>query len=530
MMGTPLGCSRRPGGFLVARVFAPILVVETGGMSACAAISGLDSYSSTEGTREAGKPGKSADGEGGLGDDGTNSSDTASPCSTACSTNIANATAGCVDGACALMCNSDHSLCDGACVNFTSDNNNCGGCGPSYACASNATCQSGVCLGGGSDASADSGPMAREAGQDASCTKVDLPPSVNVDATQWNFAASPTWICTTGATTTITANSSGASIGGDNCGGSATLVDISNSYSQTTGGQSVLVIRLKGLTVTGSHIIQLKGNEPVIFLVNGNVTIDSGGMIDASANGTTVGPGGNNRLCGMSTGTNSTATSMGGGGGGFGTVGGYGADQNGNNGAAGGAVAAGVNLQPLRGGCAGGAGANGTNQGGAGGGAFEISASGTISVGATATAHLSAAGGYSPGASTSVGSNGSGGAGSGGGILLVSPVAATFAHSSVARVHGGGSGSGRGVSATSNAGSNGSTSTNTPAAGGAAPDIGGAAGAAGGLCAGTGTTCAISQAGSNGTHTMVVPPDGSGGGGGGGSVQVLSASASASCK
>ena len=82
MMGTPLGYPRRRGGFLVPRVFASILVMETGGMSACAAVSGLDSYSSTEGTREAGKPGESADGEGGLSDDGTNGSHTGSPCST----------------------------------------------------------------------------------------------------------------------------------------------------------------------------------------------------------------------------------------------------------------------------------------------------------------------------------------------------------------------------------------------------------------------------------------------------------------
>jgi hypothetical protein len=281
---------------------------------------------------------------------------------------------------------------------------------------------------------------------------VDLPPSVNVDAAQWSFTTSPIWNCATSATTTITANTGGASISGDNCDGSATLGDISNNYAQTTGGPNVLVIRLKSLTVTGSHIIQFAGNEPVIFLVNGNVTIDSGGKIDASANGSTNGPGGDGSACGTSTGTHSTVTTTGGGGGSFGTAGGYGATSSGSNGSAAGAVAASLNLQPLRGGCAGGSGGDGTdNPGGAGGGAFEISASGTISVGATSMAFLSAAGGYSRGASISVESNGSGGAGSGGGVLLASPATATFANSSVVRVHGGGSGSGRGLSSTSNA-------------------------------------------------------------------------------
>jgi hypothetical protein len=178
---------------------------------------------------------------------------------------------------------------------------------------------------------------------------VDLPPSVNVDAAQWSFTTSPIWNCATSATTTITANTGGASISGDNCDGSATLGDISNNYAQTTGGPNVLVIRLKSLTVTGSHIIQFAGNEPVIFLVNGNVTIDSGGKIDASANGSTNGPGGDGSACGTSTGTHSTVTTTGGGGGSFGTAGGYGATSSGSNGSAAGAVAASLNLQPCYG-------------------------------------------------------------------------------------------------------------------------------------------------------------------------------------
>jgi hypothetical protein len=478
----------------IVRLLACILAVATGALSACAAISGLDSYSdSPVEAVNAARTGQGTvtDGAGAPDEDGSAS-------------NEGSATA----------------------------EGNEAGCGAGAACTGGATCVDGVCTsrsGAGADSAVDSGrDTAANVSPDAGCTHVDLPPSVNVDASQWTFATSPAWNCTTSATTTITASATGATISGDSCGGSATLGDITNGYAQTGGGPNVLVIRLRGLMVTGRHVIELAGTEPVIFLVDGDVTIDSGGQIDASANGNAAGPGGNSSACGTSAGTSSTATSTGGGGGGFGTAGGYGADQNGNRGSAGGAVAADVTLRPLRGGCSGGSGASGTNQGGAGGGAFEISAAGTLSIGATSTAYLSASGGYSAGASTSVTSNGSAGAGSGGGILLASPVAATFAHSSTVRVHGGGSGSGHGLSATSNAGSNGSATTDTPAPGGAAPDVGGAAGAAGGLCAGTGTTCAVSQAGSNGAQANVVA-DGSGGGGGGGAVQVISAAATASC-
>jgi hypothetical protein len=54
-----------------------------------------------------------------------------------------------------------------------------------------------------------------------------------------------------------------------------------------------MVIRLRGLTVTNNHVIRLTGNKPVIFLVAGNVLVDSGGRIDAGASGSTAGPGGN---------------------------------------------------------------------------------------------------------------------------------------------------------------------------------------------------------------------------------------------
>ena len=250
--------------------------------------------------------------------------------------------------------------------------------------------------------------------------------------------------CTSGAATTITANASGASIGGDTCGRTRPYLGTSPAaYAQSTGGPSALVIRLKGLTVTGGHVLQLTGGtEPVIFLIEGDV--DRLGRHDRRQRqpGRPPGPGGTAAPAGRRRGPPRTRPARAGAGADFGTAGGYGATSSGSNGSAGGAVAANPHAlaAPARESCAGGTGGGGTNNaGGAGGGAFEISAAGTISVGATGTAYLSAAGGSSPGASTSVTSNGSLSpcAGSGAPSCLVSPAAATFAHSSVVRAHGG---------------------------------------------------------------------------------------------
>ncbi len=202
------------------RPLAGILVAVAAGPTACAAISGLDSYSPGEGVDagSAGHGGESASDGGVPGEDG----------------------AGAVDAS----AQDDGSAGSGD-----------AGCGAGVACTGGATCVDGVCT-GGPDGGVDAG--SGSAG-DAGCTRVSLPPSVNVDATQWSFDASPTWNCTSGATTTITANASGASIGGDTCGDSAVLADITNAYAQSTGGPSALVIRLKSLTVTGGHVLQLTG-------------------------------------------------------------------------------------------------------------------------------------------------------------------------------------------------------------------------------------------------------------------------------
>jgi hypothetical protein len=166
---------------------------------------------------------------------------------------------------------------------------------------------------------------------------------------------------------------------------------------------------------------------------------------------------------------------------------------------------------------------------GAGGGAFEISASGTITIGTgTNAAVLSAAGGFS-----AAGGNSTAGAGSGGGILLVSPAAPTFGTNGAARAHGGATGGVPGNAGllgsdgTATNGQNGHTADNTAASGGTATNgtgIGGTngvAGANGGLCAGS--SCAVTANGVNGANSTV------GGGGGGGRVVFTTGTAPNSC-
>ena len=313
------------------------------------------------------------------------------------------------------------------------------------------------------------------------CTTHALPPSINVDAGQWsaNFFSSPTWNCNAAGTTTI--DTTAGTVTSTSC--NLCTLDVTNNVTQTTaGGPSVMVVRLKGLTVSNNHVVKVVGNKPVVFLVAGNVVVDSGGKIDADAAAGTAGAGGN-VSCGSSTGGAGTGSSglngSGGGGGGFGTNGGAGGSDGPAVGAAG--VARGTAaLTPLMGGCGGGTGGGYTCTPGAGGGAVEISASGTLTV--TATGIVSANGG--------VGANGCGndaggaGGGSGGGILLVAPTVST---PGVVRANGGNGGDGQasgspGVGSTSS-GANGGNGGN-----GGGSGAGGGGGGYGRTLASAGTT------------------------------------------
>jgi hypothetical protein len=418
---------------------------------------------------------------------------------------VANATATCSSGVCGYACNTNYTGCSGACVNEQTDPNNCGLCG--HVCGG--SCTNGSC-----------------------CTNVTIPPAVNVDPSTWNldFKTAPNWNCSGSGTMTINTQANTITTSGTDGGSScASVTDFTNAQAQGLsapdgGAPTPMVVRLTGLTLTSGYTINITGPNPVAFYVSGNVLVDSGASIHADAAGSTAGPGGNSSLCGTSTGGNGSG-SRGGGGGGFGTAGGTG----GGSGGAAGVVSTNTTLQPLRGGCAGGtAGASL----GAGGGSFQISASGTITIGTgTNTAILSAAGGGSAAAGAN---SASAGGGSGGGILLISPVAATIGTNAAIRAHGGGTGGVAGAAGflgsdgTSNPGQNGHTADNTAASGGTATNgsglLGGGAGtngANGGLCAGP--SCAVNAGGANGSSPA-------GGGGGGGRVMVTTKASTVVCE
>lgn len=256
-----------------------------------------------------------------------------------------------------------------------------------------------------------------------------LPPSVHVDTMQWaaSFRSAPLWNCSGAGETRIDSATGTVT---NACGG----MDITPSVPQMGGGSDVMVVRLRELRVTTDHVVRLVGDKPIVLLVAGDVTVDSGGLIDAGAQGMTAGPGAGTCTDNASgRGETSTTSGWGGGGGGFGTAGG----QGGYNVTNGGEQATQRTLVPLRGGCAG-APSSTSNVFGAGGGALAISASGTISIGATAAASISAAGGGAP----LFASGGGNGGGSGGGIHLASPMAIVYGAGGAIRAHGGSGSSG----------------------------------------------------------------------------------------
>ena len=354
----------------------------------------------------------------------------------------------------------------------------------------------------------------------AGCTSHELPPSLNVDATQWSasFLASPRWDCSGAGTTTI--DSQSGLVTATNC--DVGTIDVTDDVAQIGGGPNVMVVRLRGLSITGGYTLQLTGDKPIIILVAGDVVVDGGGLIDAGARAGVPGPGGSSPACAdKATGLGEVATvdGWGGGGGGFGTAGGQGGYNVVNGGLASGT------LTPLRGGCAGGTGNTTPGMGqlaGAGGGAVELSASGTIAIGATSAANIAASGGGAPAFT-----GGGNGGGAGGAVLLVSPVAATFGAGSALRANGG-SGSSGSSSGSNLAGGDGHVADNAPATDSSGTPGGGNGndhGRAGGIATWDASGLA-SVAGQ--LPTQQVGGRG-GGGGGGGMLEVTTGTDTAAC-
>jgi hypothetical protein len=293
-----------------------------------------------------------------------------------------------------------------------------------------------------------------------------------------------------------------------------------NGSLQPAGGGQACVLGLSSLKVGKGVTLSATGDNPLVILVSGSVTVD--GTIDIGAKGKVPGPGGAAGGVFPSTGPGqpgggpgggkvcSCALALGddcgGGGGGFGGAGGAGGKElsgSCTSVSSGGALYGTAALVPLVGG-SGGASAgqeqlnDGVGAGGAGGGALQISAQEEIIVNGAITA---GGGGGLAGVlnSATISPAGGGGGGSGGAILLE---AATISGSGlVAANGGGGAGGGSTAGGAGQAGENGG------------PKLGAAKGGAGGTNSGAG------GAGGWGTTAAKAGGDGqnqNGGGGGGG--------------
>jgi hypothetical protein len=306
-------------------------------------------------------------------------------------------------------------------------------------------------------------------GCDADPTKVGLCLGyvpTNFDPNAINFSTQPVTTLGCGTTTVNTTDPDGAgplvATLTNWCGTAPTLFVVTQ-----IGGGNAVAIGVRGLTVSTGNTLNVIGSRPLWIAVDGNVQI--AGTVSASASGAVPGAGGN-LTCGTSTGGtaqgNQGSNGSGGGGGGFGTAGGNGGVAGGFAIGAGGVTRGNATLTPLVGGCPGGSGGGYTCSVGAGGGALQISASGSLTV----TGVVQSNGG--------VGANGcgndAGGAGGGsGGAILIEATTVTAAAATL-KANGGGGGESQGGG---NLGGAGSTSA---AAAGARGSDGGASGAGAG--------------------------------------------------
>jgi hypothetical protein len=272
-------------------------------------------------------------------------------------------------------------------------------------------------------------------------------------------------------------------------------------YVPTGSGTTARVVHLKSVSLTGATV-NVSGASALVLLVDENVTANNstgtdGGLlpttISVAANLGTGGPGANSTTVGPDAGAagggNGALGGHGGGGGaGHGTdgaAGGGGNNTTSGGGAAGLAYGIGAGTEILQAGEAGGIGDLATG-GGAGGGGLQISACGSIALGAHVLVNASGGGGAGGAAANAPVQPGEGGGGGGaGGTVILEALSFSVPGSIASNGGGGGAGGASSAGAAGTAGQNWdpTASVKTPAAGGtntsvvANPGNGGAGGA-----------------------------------------------------
>jgi hypothetical protein len=248
------------------------------------------------------------------------------------------------------------------------------------------------------------------------------------------------------------------------CAGTAPTIE--PSVAQVGGGPVADILVFSSLTIAAGSTLTLTGANPVILAVYGNAAID--GTINASASGTTPGPGGNGSSCvAAKAGTGGNNGASGGGGGGKAIAGGAGSCGGQNCNSPYTIAGGGVSSTVLTGGCAGGVGEGSfgtggmpTTASGAGGGGVQIAASGSITGSGTITAN------GTDGGMGSTGQNGKGGGGGGSGGYVFLQGTQMIASSLTLAANGGAGGMATGAGGT--AGTNNGTTQVAP--GDAAPE------------------------------------------------------------
>jgi hypothetical protein len=248
------------------------------------------------------------------------------------------------------------------------------------------------------------------------------------------------------------------------------------------GGLEALVVSASSLSLQGGSSLKLSGARPVIFVVNGPVTLLGDVTVRAGAQA----------CAGDGAGGDANASGNGAGAGGsFGSLGGPGGTGSvplaNNGGGAVGTLAGEATLVPLRGGCPGG---RGQARAVPGGGALQISAAGVVSVAGVVNAPGSG------GTGGKAGFFGAEGGGSGGAVLLEG-LSITVSGAGALVANGGGGGQGGGALDGTNGG-DGTRGGGDGGSGGSVLGGPGGNGAEGGANGGAGTFSAVGAAGGGG--------------------------------